>query len=165
MGRSSPARATSAALRVSPRLAAARHAGLQLRMAEEGDGDAGDLVKIPDAGDLAKIPENVPAELVQQNQDLTRGVEQLLAGFAMIQSGLGVTASAAAQDAQKKVGEGFSQASGSLEDAQKQFEEGLSVASGSDYAKSVSSSLDYAKGGFDQASSDLNPTPRPKTLP
>ena len=70
-----------------------------------------------------------------------------------------MSASAAAQDAQKKVGEGFSQASGSLEyakgtasaaalDAQKQIGDSLSVASGSlDWTPLVE-----AKGGVDQAS-------------
>ncbi|KAJ1475069.1 hypothetical protein T484DRAFT_1829750 [Baffinella frigidus] len=119
---SSPALAATAALRVSPRLVAARCAGLQLRMAEEG-GD--------DVGDLAKIPEEIPGELAQQDQleDLTRGVEQLVAGFAMIQAGLGLSASAAAMDAQKRVGEGFSVASGTASaaamEAQKSVESSI----------------------------------------
>jgi hypothetical protein len=68
---------------------------LELRMAERDDDAAGELAQ------------TTPVELVDQEQieDLTKGLEQLMTGIRMIQSGLGVTASAAAQGAQKKVGE------------------------------------------------------------
>ena len=68
---------------------------LELRMAERDDDVAGELAQ------------TTPVELVDQEQieDLTKGLEQLMTGIRMIQSGLGVTASAAAQGAQKKVGE------------------------------------------------------------